>query len=196
MTDPALAVLLYFILPLWFVAGLADWLCHRATSIEATTGAKESLIHLLMFAEVAVPLLAALFLEINALIIALMIVAFLAHEATALWDVSYAVTRREVTPFEQHVHSFLEMLPLMATAFVAVLHWPQFLALFGLGPEPARFDLTWKQEPLPVAYIAAVLVAALLFELLPYLEELWRGLRTARGRLVPLRGETENPRRG
>lgn len=196
MTDPALAVLLYFILPLWFVAGLADWLCHRATRIEATAGAKESLIHLLMFAEIGVPLLAALFLEINALVIALMIVAFLAHEATALWDVSYAVTRREVTPFEQHVHSFLEMLPLMATAFVAVLHWPQVLALFGLGPEPARFDLTWKQEPLPVAYIAAVLIAALLFELLPYLEELWRGLRTAHGRLVPLRGKAQHPRRG
>ncbi|WP_343715783.1 hypothetical protein [Inquilinus sp.] len=187
MTDPALAVLLWFILPLWFVAGFADWLCHRATKIEATAGAKESLIHLLMFGEIAVPLLAALFLEINALIIALMIVAFLAHEATALWDVSYAVTRREVTPFEQHVHSFLEMLPLMGAAFVAVLHWPQFLALFGAGPEPARFDLTWKQQPLPVAYIATVLAAALLFELLPYLEELWRGLRAARGRLVPAR---------
>ncbi len=81
----------------------------------------------------AVPLLAALFLEINALIIALMIVAFLAHEATALWDVSYAVTRREVTPFEQRPQ-LLEMLPLMSAAFVAVLHWPQFLALFGAGP--------------------------------------------------------------
>jgi Ca2+/Na+ antiporter len=89
MTDPALAVLLWFILPLWFVAGFADWLCHRATKIETTAGAKESLIHLLMFAEIGVPLLAALFFEINALIIALMIVAVLAHEATALWDVSY-----------------------------------------------------------------------------------------------------------
>lgn len=193
MTDPALAVLLWFILPLWFVAGFADWLCHRATKIEATTGAKESLIHLLMFGEIAVPLLAALFLEINALIIALMIIAFLAHEATALWDVSYAVTRREVTPFEQHVHSFLEMLPLMGAAFVAVLHWPQFLALLGTGPEAARFDLTWKQQPLPVAYIATVLTAALLFELLPYLEELWRGLRAARGRLVPARSGTHRP---
>jgi hypothetical protein len=92
-----------------------------------------------------------------------------------------------VTPFEQHVHSFLEMLPLMGAAFVVVLHWPQFLALFGAGPEPARFDLIWKQEPLPVAYIAAVLTAALLFELLPYLEELWRGLRKAHDRLVPAR---------
>ena len=75
----------------------------------------------------------------------------------------------------------------MAAAFVAVLHWPQFLALFGLGAEPARFDLVWKQTPLPVAYIAAVLIAALLLEALPYLEELWRCLRAARGRLVPSR---------
>jgi hypothetical protein len=64
---------MYFLLPLWLAAGFADWLCHRATHIEATTGAKESLIHLLMFAEVSVPLLAAIFLEVNALVIGLAI---------------------------------------------------------------------------------------------------------------------------
>ena len=88
-----------------------------------------------------------------------MIVAFLLHEVTALWDVSFAVTRRNVSPIEQHVHSFLQMIPLMAGAFVAVLHWPQLLALFGLGGEAARFDLTLKQDPLPVGYIVAVLSA-------------------------------------
>jgi hypothetical protein len=51
---------------------------------------------------------------VNAGIILLMIGSFLVHEATALWDVSYATTAREVTPIEQHVHSFLEMIPLMA----------------------------------------------------------------------------------
>jgi hypothetical protein len=193
LADPVVLILLYFILPLWFAAGFADWLCHRAARIESTAGAKESLIHLLMFGEMAVPLLAALFLEINALIIVLMIIAFVAHEATALWDVSYAVTRRAVSPFEQHVHSFLEMLPLMAAAFVTVLHWPQFLAIFGLGPEPARFDLTWKPAPLPIAYIATVLAAALLLEALPYLEELRRGLRAAGGRLVPPRPGVRTP---
>ncbi len=34
MTDPTQALLLYFIMPLWFLAGLADWLCHRATDID------------------------------------------------------------------------------------------------------------------------------------------------------------------
>jgi hypothetical protein len=60
--EPAVLVLLYFILPLWLAAGFADYLCHRASNIELTSGYKESLIHLLMFSEIAVPLLAAIFL--------------------------------------------------------------------------------------------------------------------------------------
>ncbi|MEX3760050.1 diguanylate cyclase [Paraburkholderia phenoliruptrix] len=179
-TDPTLTLLMYFVLPVWLAAGFADWLCHRATRIESTTGAKESLIHLLMFAEVGLPLMAAIFLEINAGIILLMIVAFLIHEATALWDVSYALGGRKVTPLEQHVHSFLELVPLMAILLVVSRHWPQFAALFGLGSEPARFELTAKTEPLPLAYIVTLFALILLFELLPYLEELWRGLRARR----------------
>jgi hypothetical protein len=47
LNDPMVLILMYFVLPVWLVAGFADWLCHRATHIESTTGAKESLIHLL-----------------------------------------------------------------------------------------------------------------------------------------------------
>ncbi|MDG4878741.1 diguanylate cyclase [Mesorhizobium sp. WSM4935] len=185
LSDPMVLILMYFVLPLWLLAGIADWLCHRATHIESTTGAKESLIHLLMFAEVGIPLLAAMFLEINALIIAVMMIMFVVHEATALWDVRYATTARTVTPIEQHVHSFLEMIPLMGLVSVVSLHWGQFLALFGFGPEKARFDLAWKEQPLPVGYIGTVMTVILLFELLPYVEEFFRGLRAASGRLVP-----------
>jgi hypothetical protein len=179
MSDPTQTLLLYFIMPVWFLAGLADWFCHRATDIQHTTGAKESLIHLLLFGEIAIPLLACLFLEINSAIFLLMILAFLAHEATALWDVSYAAPRRYVSPIEQHVHSFLEMIPLMAGLIVAVQHWGQLLALFGLGPEIARFVIRLKDDPIPVLYVVLVLAAALFLELLPYLEELWRGIRAA-----------------
>jgi hypothetical protein len=187
MPEAVVSLLSFVILPLWFGAGIADWLCHRRTDLEHTTGPKESLIHLLMFGEIAIPLLACLVLEINALIFAVMIVAFLAHEATAFWDVSYAVTRRHVSPLEQHVHSFLEIIPLTAGLFVATLHWPQLLALFGLGDAPARFAIELKRDPLPIGQVALVLGAALLLELLPYLEELWRALRAGGGRLVARR---------
>src|SRR6187401_3253006 len=179
-------VLMYFVLPIWLAAGFADWLCHRASSIATTSGAKESVIHLLMFAQMGVPIVAAIALEINALVFAVMIVCFLLHEATALRDVAYAVERREVTPIEQHVHSFLEILPLMGLVLVAVLNWGQFLALFGLGTEAARFEIRLKDPPLPWTYIVSVLTAVLLFELLPYVEELVRGLRANGGRLVPM----------
>src|SRR5690606_13991503 len=179
--------LLYFIVPLWLVAGVADWICHRAAHIETTTGAKESLIHLLMMIEVGVPVLAALFLEITEPVLALMIVSFFLHEATALWDVSYAITRREVTPIEQHVHSFLEMVPLMALSFIVVLHWRRFRALLGLGDEALDWSLRLKEDALPAHYVIAVLEAMGAFEAVPYLEEFWRGLRASGGRLVPSR---------
>jgi hypothetical protein len=101
--DAAQAILMYFVLPVWLAAGFADYLCHRASAIERTSGWKESLLHLLQLGEMAVPTLAAIFLEINALIILVMIICLIAHEATAIWDVHYAYSRREVTPTEQHV---------------------------------------------------------------------------------------------
>ncbi|TPM56915.1 diguanylate cyclase [Mesorhizobium sp. B2-2-4] len=193
LSDPTVLILMYFLLPIWLAAGFADWLCHRASHIESTTGAKESLIHLLMFAEVGIPLLAAMFLDVNALIILIMIVTFFVHEATAMWDVSYATTARTVTPIEQHVHSFLEMIPLMGLVSVISLHWGQFLALFGAGTETARFELVWKSQQLPVTYIACVMAVILLFELLPYLEELVRGLRANAGKLIPSKARRGDP---
>jgi hypothetical protein len=176
---PITLILLYGVMPLWLAAGFADWLCHRATHLAQTTGPKESLLHLLMFAEVGTALLAGLLLEINAGVIALMIGAFLAHEATALWDVSFAVRARRITPIEQHVHSFLELLPLLAIVCVISVHWEDFLALFGAGSKPAAFSVRLKSPPLPIGYLTALLTGIVLFEVLPYLEELWRGWRAA-----------------
>jgi len=91
----------------------------------------------------------------------------------------------KVTPIEQHVHSFLEMAPLMALSFIAVLHWSEFRALFGLGREPPDMSIRVKDRPLPTRYVASALGANALFEVLPYLEELYRTLRASHGRLVP-----------
>src|SRR5438270_925920 len=48
---------LYFLLPLWIVPGLLDYVWHRRTKIESTSGLQESVTHSLMLAEVGVPLL-------------------------------------------------------------------------------------------------------------------------------------------
>lgn len=172
--------LLYFVLPLWVIAGFADYLCHRKADIEHTAGPKESVIHLLAFGSVGIPVLAGLFLEINALVLAVMIAGFLLHEIITYWDVAYANSTRDVAPVEQHVHNYLALVPLIALILAAVLHWPQFAALFGFGGEAADFSVGWKQNPLPLWYIASLLAVIALFDLVPFLEELWRGLRAQR----------------
>jgi hypothetical protein len=163
--------------PLWLVAGFADYLCHRASHIATTSGPKESLIHLVMLTEVGMAVTAGMAFEINAGIILLMIIVWAAHEATALLDVTFAHHRREVTPIEQWVHSYLGVLPLLSLVLVVVLHRSQFLALFGLGREAPRFEIIWKEPSLPWGYLLPIIAATILFEVLPYVEELIRGLR-------------------
>jgi hypothetical protein len=177
----ARSLLLYFVIPVWMAAGFTDWLCHRASDVEHTGGIKESLMHLAMLAEVGGPTLACLFLEVDTPLFAAMIAGFAAHEAIALWDVSYAIKVREVTAIEQHAHSFLELMPLMAMVLLAVRHWPKFAALFGAGRAAPDCRLRAKQEQLPPGYLAANLGAFAALGVLPYVEELGRSAVAARG---------------
>ncbi len=180
-------VLMYFILPLWLLAGFADWICHRATNIATTSGVKESLIHLLLFVEMAIPVSAAMLFEVNALVLWIMLVCLLLHEVTAVWDVAYAADKRYISPIEQHVHNYLGVLPFMSFVMVVTLNWSQFLSMWGLGREAAQFAFLLREPSLPWSYVGPVLVAVLLLEIIPYLEELWRGLRA---RSLAKRGET------
>lgn len=171
--------LLYAVIPAWLCAGLADWACHRATEIETTGGTKESLLHIAQLSEVGVPLLLALFFEINALIIATMIVGLILHQATAMWDVRWASATRTIRPIEQHVHSVLEMAPVMVFAGLAILHWP---AVLDLIEGRLSLSLGLKEQPLPVPYLAALMVAVVAMGMVPYAEELLRCLRASLSR--------------
>ncbi|PJI37376.1 hypothetical protein [Ferrovibrio sp.] len=169
--------LLFVILPLWVLVAAADYLCHRASAIERTSGLSETALHFLLLAEAGAAVLAGLFLEINALVLLFMLLALIAHELTAYWDVAYTWTRREITPLEQRVHDYLGVIPFMAFSFVLVLHWDAAALLFTTPADAANWTIALKEEPLPVVYIVMLLAAILLLDLLPYLEELLRDLR-------------------
>lgn len=173
------AFLLYVVIPAWLCAGLADWACHRASAIETTSGTKESLLHVAQQSEVGLPLLAALFFEINALVVAAMIAGLVLHQATAIWDVRWANATRAVGPTEQHLHSVLEMAPVIVFAGLAILHWP---AVTDLLQGRLTLSLAPKEQPLPIGYLAAILLAVLAMGVVPYGEELLRCLRTGRSR--------------
>jgi hypothetical protein len=174
------AFMLYVLLPLWFVAGVADYLLHRRTRIERTSGVGESRLHVLQAIEIAIPLLAGLFLEINSLVLAIMILFVLAHTATALWDAAYSTPRRYISPLEQHVHSHLEYVPLVAVALVVLMHWEGFLGLLSLPGGTADFGIRLKRAPLSGTVILAVLVPVFLVQGTLLAEEAIRTGRAAR----------------
>jgi hypothetical protein len=175
--DATRRLLLYVALPTWIGAGLADWWRHRRTDIEHTSGTRESLIHCLMMSEAGVPVLLGLFLDVNAGVLGTALAGLAAHEATAVWDVSYAEARRKVTPGEQHIHSLLEVVPMGAAAALVALHWDQAAALVGASPTRRDLRLRRKRDPLPGGVKAAIVAAIVLFGALPYGEELLRCLR-------------------
>lgn len=174
------AYLTYVIMPLWIVPGFLDWAYHRRAKIEDTSGTHESMIHSMMMASIGVPALFGLLCEVNAGLLATFAGAFAVHEALVIWDVGYANGRREVSPGEQHCHSFLEVLPFMSLSYMLCTHWDQALALTGAGPDRPRWSLEPKREPLPPLFVAGLLGAITLCIGLPYAEELVRCFRTDR----------------
>ncbi|MFE0186817.1 diguanylate cyclase [Streptomyces sp. NPDC058989] len=172
--------LMYGVLPLWFVPSVADWTMHRRTRIESTTGVRESAIHALMMAQAGVPVALGLLARVNPLVLSVMGGAALAHGATALWDVRTAVEEREVRPLEQHIHSFLEVLPLTALAFLGTLHADQVRRLLRGARDADDWKLLPKSSPLPARYLAGFGIGVGLCVALPYAEEMFRCLKAAR----------------
>lgn len=184
--DPAFATLLWgllgcAILPLWLLAGLADYIVHARTGIERTSGVHESALHLLQTAEVAVPMLALLFLEATPPVLALALAGVAAHTLTAYRDVRYASPRRRITVFEQFAHAFLIVSPLAALAIVAVLHWPAWRALFPpFDAAAGSWALRWRDPPFGAATLASILGASVLLGVVPGLVEFSRTVAARR----------------
>ena len=173
-------VLLYGILPLWVVPGFVDYVFHRKTHIESTSGTHESLIHGMQMTSIGIPTLIGLLCEVNAGTIAIAIGLTAVHEALTVWDVAYAEPLRRPTPNEQHTHSFLEVTPLMALMSMLTLHPQQTAALFGRGDTPPRWGLRPKTPPLSRRYVAGILGLITLLVALPYGEEFMRCYRADR----------------
>lgn len=172
--------LMYIIMPVWSVVGFLDWVWHRQTKIETTSGTKESAMHLLMMAEAGVPILTGLCLEMNAGALALMAAGWLVHDLTVAWDVSFTASRRTIYPREQHTHGYMQTIPFDIVAMMACLHPEQSLALVGMGPEKADFKLRLRKAPIPLKEFAAVVACMALVSGLPHMEELWRCYRAQR----------------
>lgn len=136
------ALLLWGLYPAWLLAGAGDYLCHRATDIEHTSGARESWLHLYQFITLWIAFAAAVLVNINVVVFGIVVALVIAHTVLAHVDVSYTDGRRHISPIEQFVHGFMNVLPLVAVALVGVLHWDEISASSGAPTFSLRpFDL-------------------------------------------------------
>ena len=126
-------LLLFVFLPLWGLAGLADWFCHRATNIEETTGIKESLMHVVMGIQIAIPIVLCLLFQVNVLILLIGFTAWILHEIVAHWDVRYSEPRRHISIWEMHAHNYLATLPVFMLLMIVVINWSTFVDLLTLN---------------------------------------------------------------
>jgi ABC-type amino acid transport system permease subunit len=149
-----IGLLLYGVFPLWVAAGFADYCCHRVTRIEHTTGRVESWLHAAQYVQIVAGVVLSLFLDVTSLVLVLVIGLALLHLATGYVDIAYTTGRRHISPLEQHVHSYMEVLPLAATALLVILYWDPFAAIF----DDAAASWTWtrRQQPLPAGALAAI----------------------------------------
>lgn len=168
--------LLFFLLPAWNLVGALDWWCHRRAGIERY-GIYEPMLHLVLLALAGAPLLLGLFLDINALILLLMILCFIAHEVVGSIDIAWADRNRNIRAFEQRVHDYMTAIPFSALTLVALLHSQDLLLLFREPLVALREPLQLREPPLSPGGIALVLALVVLCNGLPYLEEFARAVR-------------------
>jgi hypothetical protein len=115
--------LLWVLYPLWLAAGAVDYLCHRRTRLEQTSGATESIFHIAQFLLLLVFMALATLLRISAGVLAAMAAAVAMHSAITLADVAYTYPRRRIPAIEQWVHGFMDVLPPVAWMLLALLNW-------------------------------------------------------------------------
>jgi hypothetical protein len=166
--------LAWVLYPLWLLGGAVDYVCHRRTDIQHTSGIRESWLHVAQFVTVALVFVSAVLLEITLAMVVVSAILVLAHTVLSFIDVSYTLGRRHISTTEQHAHGLLNVIPLIAVGLLAILNWQSLLA-------PSTDSVVrLKDEPLSATHVAMLLGSFSVLAGGPVLEE-W--LRTYRARL-------------
>jgi hypothetical protein len=169
-------VILYGCLPLWLIMGCIDWYCHKASMIEKTTGVKESIYHIVMGAQIGVPVFLGLFFEINVLLLLIFLFMLILHEWCAHHDVKYALDTRKITMLETHVHSFMEVIPFVVVLLLVCMRWSAFVDLITLN-WGGQLSFVLLNTPVDRTYIAGYVTFMLLADVVPYIGEFVRCVR-------------------
>ncbi len=181
--DLVLDLILYVILPLWGISGFVDWVCHRVTKIEHTSGLKESVIHAIMGIQIGIPIVVGITFQMNVLVFLICLAALVAHEIVAHHDVAYTMDKRKISIWEVHAHNYLATIPFYLIALIAVRNPATLVKTFTLD-WAGQLELIPYAEPVGGAgYLPWYLTFMGVICIIPYTEELVRCL-LARARQV------------
>jgi hypothetical protein len=114
----------------------------------------------------------ALMFQITVLTVLLMALALVAHTVLSYVDVSFTLPRRHISAFEQHVHGFLEVIPIIAVCLLVILNWE----ILTLGNSNGLL-IRLKDEPLQREQALLLLGSYFVLAGVPVLEELLRTRR-------------------
>ena len=176
MTLPTELCLAYCGYLVWLAAGLGDFLCHWRTDLPHTSGVAESITHLLQLALLAIAVVLALAFEVGTGSALLLLALVIAHAVVGYIDTLIAFhTRRMVRPVEQHLHSVLDMAPVVCFAWLLVATWPAAM--------DAGWALQSRRPALPVEVWLAMLAPPVVLCVVPALFEFraaWAARQRAR----------------
>lgn len=180
--SPVIGVLLQVILGMWIAAGWADWRCHRVAGIERTSGTAEAVCHWLLLVQMGAAITLCTLFQPTLLLLVILLCLWLAHQSITFLELRWVAPMRDITPGEQMIHSFLEVLPVAGMLLLSI-------PVLENAMQPSQplwmlqrrdmADVSWQDDAWPVLILACVL-----FNGLPYLEELWRCVRWHRQSLA------------
>lgn len=157
---------------IWLTVGLGDFIAHWRTDLPHTSGVPESATHLIQLGLLGMAVVGALAFEVGRSSVLLMLVLVIAHAVVGYIDTRIAFRcRRVLFPIEQHIHSVLDMAPIIAFAWWVISTWPA-------ATNPG-WQLDPRQPALPVAIWLAAIVPAVLLCGVPAVME-FRAAWTAR----------------
>lgn len=160
-----IACLAYTFYLSWLVAGFTDFMLHRRTDLPHTSGLRESAFHLLQLALIGTALVSCLLFDMGRSV-ALVLVALVAlHAVCGYLDTRWAFRRRVLSPVEQHVHSVLDMAPVVGLAWVMVATWP--------AATTGGWRVAFRQPALDPGIWFAMLLPAILLCVVPAALEFW-----------------------
>ena len=167
-------LLVYVLYPLWLIAGAIDYWCHRRTNIALTSGVVETWLHIAQFVTIAIIFFGAVFLEPTLACIALLGTTAVLHLVLSYVDVFYTQPKRYITPLEQHVHGFLDVVPIVGVCLLAIL---------GLSEPQSTPGFAMRSHEQSTGEVAWLIGSFIVFAGIPVMEEHLRAvMRTPRER--------------